>query len=89
MVKKLPANAGDSRNVGSIPGLGRSPGKGSSSPLHILAWKIPWLEEVGGLQSWGHKESDTTEKAAYLLTLRRESIMELEVVYGPQPSKEK
>ena len=26
-----------------------------------LAWKIPWMEEPGGLQ-WGHKESDTTER---------------------------
>ena len=24
-----------------------------------LAWKTPWAEEPGGLQSWGHKESDT------------------------------
>ena len=28
----------------------------------ILAWRIPWTEETGGLQSWGHKESDTTER---------------------------
>ena len=27
----------------------------------ILAWKIPWTEEPGRLQSWGRKESDTTE----------------------------
>ena len=27
----------------------------------ILAWEIPWTEEPGGLQSWGHKESDMTE----------------------------
>ena len=27
----------------------------------ILAWRIPWVEEPGGLQSMGHKESDTTE----------------------------
>ena len=27
----------------------------------ILAWKIPWTEEPGGLQSMGCKESDTTE----------------------------
>ena len=26
----------------------------------VLAWKIPWMEECGGLQSTGHKESDTT-----------------------------
>ena len=29
----------------------------------ILAWGIPRTEEPGGLQSWGHKESDTTEHA--------------------------
>ena len=28
----------------------------------ILAWKIPWTEEPGRLQSMGHKESDTTER---------------------------
>ena len=28
---------------------------------NILAWKIPWTEEPGGLQSMGHKESDMTE----------------------------
>ena len=27
----------------------------------ILAWRIPWTEEPGGLQSMGSKESDTTE----------------------------
>ena len=27
----------------------------------ILAWKIPWTEEPGGLQSMSHKVSDTTE----------------------------
>jgi len=27
----------------------------------ILAWRIPWTEEPGGLQSWGCKESDMTE----------------------------
>ena len=28
----------------------------------ILAWRIPWMEELGGLQSTGHKELDTTER---------------------------
>ena len=27
----------------------------------ILAWKIPWTKEPGGLQSMGYKESDMTE----------------------------
>ena len=33
MVKNLPANVGDARGVGLIPGSGRSPGEGNSSPL--------------------------------------------------------
>ena len=33
-VKKLPANAGDIRDTGSIPGSGRSSGEGLSNPLH-------------------------------------------------------
>ena len=28
----------------------------------ILAWRIPWMDEPGGLQSTGRKESDTTER---------------------------
>ena len=28
----------------------------------ILAWKIPWTEEPGGLQSMGSQESDTTDR---------------------------
>ena len=28
----------------------------------ILAWRIPWTEELGGLQFTGHKESDTSER---------------------------
>ena len=31
----------------------------------ILAWRIPWTEELGGLQSWGRKESDTTEQLRF------------------------
>ena len=33
MVKNLPSNAGDRRDTGSIPGLGRSPGEGNDNPL--------------------------------------------------------
>ena len=33
VVKNSPANAGDARDVGSIPGLGRSPGEGNGHPL--------------------------------------------------------
>ena len=34
VVKNLPANAGDTRDVGLIPELGRSPGEGHGNPLH-------------------------------------------------------
>ena len=50
-VKNSLANAGDIRDVGSIPGSGRSP-EGGKTAIHssILAWRIPWTEEPGGLQ---------------------------------------
>ena len=48
--KESACNAGD---PGSIPGLGRCPGDGNSNPSGILAWRIPWTEEPGGLQSMG------------------------------------
>jgi len=50
MVKNLPAKAID---VGSVPGLGRSPGEDMVTHSHILAWRIPWAEEPGGLYPLG------------------------------------
>ena len=54
-------NAGDTGDAGLIPGLGRSPrgGHGNSS---ILAWRIPWIEEPGGLQSIKLKRVGRTQK---------------------------
>ena len=49
MVKNPPANAGDVRDVGSIPGLGRSPSERNGNPLQYSSWRIPWTEEPGGL----------------------------------------
>ena len=51
MVKNPPPNARDIRDAGSIPGLGRSPGGGMATHSSILAWRIPWTAETGGLQS--------------------------------------
>ena len=53
MVKNPPTNAGD---VGLIPGSGRSPGEGNGNHSSILAWRIPWTENPGGLQSTGSQE---------------------------------
>ena len=41
VVKNLPANAGDERDVGLIPGLGRSPGVGNGNPLQYSCLENP------------------------------------------------
>ena len=51
-VKNPPVNAGDARDMGSIPKLGRSPGRGNGNS-DILAWRIPWTEEPGGYSPSG------------------------------------
>ena len=50
VVKDLPAVR---ETQGLIPGLGRSPGKKMATHSSILAWRIPWTKEPGGLQSMG------------------------------------
>ena len=49
-VKASASNVGD---LGSIPGLGRSPGGGHATHSSILAWTFPWTGEPGRLQSMG------------------------------------
>ena len=44
--KKSACSAGD---IGSIPGLGRSPGKGNGNPLQSFCLEIPWTEKPNGL----------------------------------------
>ena len=53
VVKNPPANAGDVRDTDLIPGLGRSLEEGMATHSSVLAWRIPWTEEPGGLQSMG------------------------------------
>ena len=53
VVMNLPANARDVRDLDSIPGSGRSPGGGMATHSSILAWRIPWTEELSKLQSMG------------------------------------
>ena len=59
VIKNPPANTGDAGLL--IPGLEVALEKEMANHSSIPAWKIPWTEEPGGLQSMGHKESDTTE----------------------------
>ena len=56
VVKNRSASAGDARDMGSIPELGRSPGGGWGTQSSILAWRIPWTEVRGGLQSMGSQK---------------------------------
>ena len=53
LVKNLPANAGDERDTGPIPGSEDPLEKEMATHSSILAWKIPWTEEPGELQSMG------------------------------------
>ena len=52
MIKNPPARAGGVRDLGSIPGLARSPEGRNGNPLSsILAWRLSWTEDPGRLQS--------------------------------------
>ena len=53
MVKTPPVNAGDARDVGLIPGLGRSPGVGNGNPSQYSCEYPMDKEELGRLQSIG------------------------------------
>ena len=45
-------SACDVGDLGSIPGLGRSPGEGKAIHSSIQAWRIPWTVQYMGSQSW-------------------------------------
>ena len=53
VIKNPPANAGDPGDTGLIPGWEDSLKEEVAIHSSILAWKIPWTEEPGGLQSIG------------------------------------
>jgi len=53
VVKNPPANGGDVRDMGSILGQEDPLKEGKATHSSVLAWKIPWIEEPGGLQSIG------------------------------------
>ena len=57
--KESTCNEGD---LGSIPGLGRSPGEGNDYPLQYSG-----LENSMDFSPWGHKESNMTEQLSLLL----------------------
>ena len=53
VVKNLPADAGDVKDMGSVPGLEDPLEESLATHSSLLAWRIPWTEEPGGLQSTG------------------------------------
>ena len=59
MIKNALANAGDIRDMGSIPGREDPQEEGMATHSSILAWRIPWTEKPGGVH--GVTESDKTE----------------------------
>ena len=68
MVKKLPANAGDTEDAALIPGLGRYLGEGNNNPLQYSGLENPMTEEPGRLQSMG-SQSDLARICMWLSPL--------------------
>ena len=66
--KESACNAG---NLGSIPGLEVPLEEGLATHSSILAWRIPWTEEPGGLQRVRHAKRSTNEQRDLLYILRK------------------
>ena len=69
VVKNSPANAGDIRDVSSIPGLRRSSGGGHGSPLQYSCLEnFHRQKSLEGYSPWGHKDLAMTEVAEHTCT---------------------
>ena len=63
MVKNLPTNAGDTGDMGLIPGSGSSPGGGNGNLLQYSCLEaMSWTDSLAGYSSWSHKASGATER---------------------------
>ena len=61
-VKNLPVNAGDARDVGSIPGLGRFPLRRTRQPTAVfLPGESHGQKSLSGYSPYSHTELDTTD----------------------------
>ena len=61
LVTNRPANTGDARDAGSIPGSGGSPGEGNGNPFQYSSKENSWTEEPDGPQSMGSQRADMIE----------------------------
>ena len=75
VIKNLPANAGDIRDAGSIPALGKFPGGGHGSPLQGCL-KNPMDRGAWWSSPQGCKESGTTEMTAHMHRFRWASLVD-------------
>ena len=71
MLKNLPANAGDLRDAGSIPGSGRSPGRGQDNSLWYSCLESPM--DRGAWRAMVHGVTESQTRLKQLSTHRRES----------------
>ena len=62
VVKNPPANAGDTKDAGSISGLGKSPGGGNGNLLQYSCLENPMDKGAWQASPWGCKELDATEQ---------------------------
>ena len=76
VIKNLPANAGDIRDMGSIPGLGRSPGGGHGNPLQYSG-----LENPSDRGAWRVAVHRVTKSWTLLKRLRTHNLDEKSVQY--------
>ena len=76
------------RDLGSIPGLGRSPGEGKVYPLQYSGLEYSGHTESGLYGPWDLKESDTTERLSHLLTEGEERSFSFTEEVGIQKKKE-
>ena len=72
--KEPACNAGD---LGLIPGLGRSLEESMATHSSILAWRIPWTEEPGGLQSTG------SQRVGHVWATKRSASQRLLYLWHP------
>ena len=80
MLKNLPANAGDIRDTGSIPGLGRFPGGGQGNPLQYPCRENPmgrgaWGATVHGVARVGHDLATKEKIILFFLFIKIYTIL--------------